>query len=215
MQQYGDPLSLDPALASRGGLKLWHALDCFQLDVTGLRAADLGCSTGGFTDTLLRRGAASVIAVDTAYGQLAYRLRQDERVDVRERTNALHAEPPADGVDLVVLDLSWTRQRLAVPTALRWLRRDGQRPPQIISLIKPHYELDRPTFTEHAVGGVLPEDIGERTTRDVIESLGELGVECLGLTKSPVLGGAVGRKKSKARGGGNAEWLALLQPAAS
>lgn len=111
---------------SRGGLKLRHALEVFGVDPAGWWCADLGCSTGGFTDCLLQAGAARVYAVDTAYGELAWRLRQDERVAVMERTNALHAEVPADvaergGVDLVVIDLGWTVQSRAIPAALRWV----------------------------------------------------------------------------------------------
>src|SRR5690606_3323422 len=83
----------DTRYVSRGGLKLEAALDHFALDVTGFICADLGCSTGGFTDCLLQRGAAKVFAVDTAYGQLAWKLRKDDRVVVLERTNALHFDP--------------------------------------------------------------------------------------------------------------------------
>ncbi|MCA9311333.1 MAG: hypothetical protein KDA21_09020, partial [Phycisphaerales bacterium] len=90
----------------RGGLKLHHALETFGVDVTGLAAADLGCNLGGFTDCLLKRGAAHVHAVDTGYGILDYRLRTDARVTVMERTNVLHAEPPVS-VDLVVIDMGW------------------------------------------------------------------------------------------------------------
>src|SRR5262245_635720 len=99
-------MQADCPYVSRGGLKLRHALDEFGVDVKGLACADLGCSTGGFTDCLLQAGAARVYAVDTAYGQLAWKLRQDSRVVVMERTNALYAEPPAPGglVDLVVAD---------------------------------------------------------------------------------------------------------------
>ena len=118
---------------SRGGLKLRHALDAFRIDVSGLECADLGCSTGGFTDCLLQCGAKSVVAVDTAYGQLAWKLRKDPHVIVRERENALHAPPPSGGVDLVVVDLGWTPQKLLIPAALKWLRPGGK----IITLIKP------------------------------------------------------------------------------
>ena len=124
---------------SRAGLKLDHALREFQLDVTGFVCADFGCNVGGFTDCLLQRGAAKVFAIDTGYGALAWTLRNDARVVVMERTNALHAPPPQDVlVDLVVIDLAWTPQRLAIPAALRWLKPDAR----IVTLVKPHYELD-------------------------------------------------------------------------
>ena len=95
----GDP---EHPYVGRGGLKLQHALDAFGLDVTDLDCADLGCSTGGFTDCLLQRGAKSVVCVDTAYGELAWKLRQDDRTTVMERTNVLHADPVEGGAKIVL-----------------------------------------------------------------------------------------------------------------
>src|SRR5262245_42043324 len=109
---------------SRGGLKLAHALREFNINPTSLTCADLGASTGGFTDCLLQHGAAKVYAIDTAYGQLAWKLRQDPRVVVIERSNALHTEP-REPVDLVVADLGWTKQSLLIPAALKWLTPAG------------------------------------------------------------------------------------------
>jgi len=187
---------------SRGGLKLDHALTEFGLDVTGFVCADLGCSTGGFTDCLLQRGAARVHSVDTAYGELAWKLRQDERVTVHERSNALHLEP-AEPCDLVVLDLGWTKQDKAIPAAASWLKPTGR----IVSLVKPHYEAGPSELGE---GGLLEPDHAERVAERVRdEVLPTLGVGVLGWTKSPVLGGALGKKK-KRRGAGNPEWLVLL-----
>lgn len=192
----------DSRYVGRGALKLEHALDEFGIDPVGLRCADLGCSTGGFTDCLLQRGAASVIAVDTGYGVLDYRLRQDPRIAVLERSNALHVEPP-ELVDLVVIDLGWTPQRLAIPAALRWLA--SAETGRIITLIKPHYERS-------AEGGrrparvVLAPDEAKAITERVYRSMPEWGAEPLGLTRSPITGG---KGKSK----GNLEWLALLRPA--
>jgi 23S rRNA (cytidine1920-2'-O)/16S rRNA (cytidine1409-2'-O)-methyltransferase len=189
----------DPPTArfvSRGGEKLAHALQAFALDPTGLVAADLGASTGGFTDCLLRAGAARVYALDTAYGQLAWSLRNDPRVVVIERTNALHAQPPQP-LDLVTVDLGWTPQRLAIPAALRWLGPRGR----IISLIKPHYEhKDRGGTLPR--GGVLDETVAAKITLDVLAAMPTLGVRVVAHTRSPILGGK-----------GNAEWLALLEPA--
>jgi len=116
-----------PAFVSRGGLKLHHALTHFNLPVTGLTAADFGCSTGGFTHCLLHHGAARVYALDTGYGVLAWALRNDPRVVVMERSSVLHTPPhpetaPHRGVDLVVIDAGWTPQRLVLPAALRWLK---------------------------------------------------------------------------------------------
>jgi 23S rRNA (cytidine1920-2'-O)/16S rRNA (cytidine1409-2'-O)-methyltransferase len=185
---------------SRGGLKLRHALDTFRIDVTGLICADLGASTGGFTDCLLQAGAAKVYSVDTAYGEFAWKLRNDPRVVLMERTNALHAQPPEGGIDLVVVDLGWTPQRLLIPAALRWLRPNGR----IISLIKPHYEA--PAHAKAAPKGILTDEQAEAITTRVVSDLPQLGVEVLDLTKSPVHGGSKGK--------GNAEWIVLLRSTA-
>ncbi|MDY7092976.1 MAG: SAM-dependent methyltransferase [Acidobacteriota bacterium] len=197
------PADEDKPYASRGGLKLEHALREFGLPVEGLRCADLGASTGGFTDCLLRHGAAEVTAVETGYGVLDYRLRIDPRVVVRERTNALHAEPPEEPVDLLVVDLSWTRQAKAVPAALRWVEKSGEG--RIVSLVKPHYEVT-PEEETHLDRGVLPEEVAEEVHQRVLGELPQLGVDVLGSTRSPILGG-----KGKKRG--NVEYLVLLAPA--
>lgn len=185
---------------SRGGLKLAHALTEFGIDPTGFTCADLGCSTGGFTDCLLQHGAAKVYAVDTAYGQLAWKLRSDERVTVMERTNALHADP-VEPVDLVVVDLGWTVQAKLLPVALSWLKPGGS----IVTLVKPHYEIGRAEFDRLAVQGVLPDDVAERVAAETIAGMGELGVRVLGSTRSPIRGG----KKAST---GNLEWLAWCAP---
>lgn len=197
----------DRPYASRGGMKLAHALDTFGLDPAGLACADLGCSTGGFTDCLLRRGAASVVAVDTAYGELAWALRNDPRVTVMERTNALHAQPPGR-VDLVVIDIGWTPQRLALPTAARWLAPGGR----IITLIKPHYELTDEQRRLGGDAGVLEESQAQEVVDRVVRGVASMGFEMLSLTRSPILGGA-GKRKRRSRG--NAEWLALVVPSGS
>ncbi len=195
----------DAPRVSRAGEKLDRALDAFGLDVTGFRCADFGCNVGGFTEVLLRRGVASVVAVDTGYGTLAWKLRQDARVETRERTNALHADPPAGGVDLVTVDLAWTPQRLAVPAALRWLAPRGR----IVTLVKPHYELpdgEKPLLDR----GFLPHAEAERVLSRVLDAMPALGASVLGHCESPLVGG-----KSSRRAGvpGNREWLALLAPA--
>lgn len=190
-----------PEFVSRGGLKLHHAIGTFGLDVSGFVCADLGCSTGGFTDVLLHHGAARVHSVDTAYGELAWKLRQDERVVVHERSNALHLEP-AESVDLVVIDLGWTPQRLALPAAAKWLNPDGR----IITLVKPHYECEK---SELGPGGVMDHTRAEEVAEEVRDRLPALGFGVLGWTKSPVIGGAAGKRK-KRKGTGNPEWLALV-----
>ena len=207
-----EPTPLDPArYVSRGALKLEHALREFSLDVTGMTGADLGCSTGGFTDCLLQHGATRVYSVDTAYGELAWKLRQDDRVVVMERSNALHTDPhseviEAGGVDIVVIDLGWTRQNRAIPAALKWVKPGGR----IVTLIKPHYEADKSDLGE---GGILDPARSEELAQRVTEGLPALGVSLIGSTESPVLGGARSSKR-KRKGGGNREWLALLEASA-
>lgn len=197
----------DPVFVSRGGLKLHHALNEFEFDPTGMLCADFGCSTGGFTDCLLQAGAGRVHSIDTAYGEFAWKLRTDERVVIHERSNALHLDPPIeviehDGVDLGVIDLGWTRQSRALHAASRWLKPGGR----IISLIKPHYEADKEDLGE---GGLLDPQNAEDIAIRVRDSLAALGYEVHGWTKSPVLGGAVGKKRKK-KGRGNPEWLVMV-----
>lgn len=192
---------------SRGGLKLEHALREFVVDPTGLVCADLGCSTGGFTDCLLQHGAAAVHAVDTAYGEFSWKLRNDTRVKLRERTNVLHAPPSAElseahGADLVVIDLGWTPQKLLIPAALRWLKPGGK----IITLIKPHYEHSSRTGTRPDQG-ILEEAAAQIITDAVVAAMPALGVRVVSVTRSPIVGGASKNKSGK----GNAEWFALVE----
>ncbi|MEM9420277.1 MAG: SAM-dependent methyltransferase [Planctomycetota bacterium] len=188
-----EPLD-EKKFASRGGLKLEAALEHFGIDVTDATCADLGCSTGGFVDCLVQRGAAKVFAVDTAYGELAWKLRQDNRVVVMERTNALHATPPEGSICHVVsLDLGWTKQDKAIPVALRWLSDSPEA--RIVSLVKPHYESGQHKLTD--------EEADTETQRVVDEVLPGLGVEVLGWIRSPIRGGK----------GKNLEHLAVLRRA--
>lgn len=202
----GDSRPAERKFASRAGLKLERGLDEFELDVRGFRCADFGANVGGFTDCLLQRGADGVIAVETGRGVLAWPLRQDARVEVRERTNALHAEPPENGVDLVVMDLAWTPQRLAVPAALRWLDPAGAR--RIVTLVKPHYEVRK---EEQGLldKGFLPQEHAPRVLQEVLDSMPDLGASVLGSTASPLVGG----KTAKRRGvPGNIEYVVMLTP---
>lgn len=198
------PTGEGPSYVGRGGHKLRHALDTFGLRPEGMECADFGCNVGGFTDCLLQAGAAKVHALDTGYGVLAWKLRQDPRVVVRERSNALHADPPTGGVDLVVIDMAWTPQRLCVPAAIRWLRPTGR----IITLIKPHYEAsDGPEHAE-LIAGVLPEQAAERVLQRVLAELSAQLVRVEVHVRSVLLGG-----KGKKNTSGNTEYLALLSPA--
>ncbi len=187
-------LSPDTALAvrgqdhpwvSRGGLKLAHALDHFQQDVTGAVAVDVGASTGGFTDVLLQRGAATVVAVDVGYGQLAHRLRTDPRVVVLERTNARHLTadhlpaPPT----LIVCDASFISLRTVLPAVLA-LAAPGA---ALVALIKPQFEAGRARVGK---GGVVRDPAVRQevceTTTHWLETTAGWPVQ--GLTESPITG---------------------------
>lgn len=202
----GPSLQHGSKFVSRGGAKLHHALGTFLFDFAGLFAADLGCSTGGFSDCMLQAGAAHIWCVDTGYGVLAWKLRSDKRVTTIERENALYVAVPPEvvsrgGVDVVVMDLGWTPQRLAVPAACRWLKPAGH----IISLVKPHYELE--ADEKHLlIKGVLPDAQARRVAARTIAGLPTLGVRVLGEVESPVRGSA-----GKKEGSGNIEVLVLLQ----
>jgi len=197
----------EPVFVSRGGLKLHKALIELPFDPTDMVCGDFGCSTGGFTDCLLQHGAKRVHSIDTAYGEFAWKLRTDDRVVVHERSNALHLDPPEQvvdegGIDLGVIDLGWTKQDKALHAAARWLKPDGH----IISLVKPHYEAAKEDLGE---GGVLDPDRAQEIAERVRDSLPDLGYTVHGWIKSPVLGGAVGKKRKK-KGKGNPEWLVLV-----
>src|SRR3954470_6648374 len=134
---------------SRAGQKLEHALNTFHIDVNGFICADLGSNVGGFVDVLLQRGAAKVYSIDTGYGVLDWKLRNDPRVIVMERTNAMHLTLP-QRVRLVTIDVAWTKQKKILPPAIKLLDDDGS----IVTLIKPHYEADKSQLR----GGVLMRD---------------------------------------------------------
>jgi 23S rRNA (cytidine1920-2'-O)/16S rRNA (cytidine1409-2'-O)-methyltransferase len=175
----------DHPWASRGGLKLAHALDHFGIDPTGLICMDVGVSTGGFTDVLLSRGAARVYAIDVGRGQLAWKLRVDSRVvlfegvNARDLTRALISEP----VDLIVCDVSFISLTLALPAALA-LAGPGAR---LIALIKPQFEAARP---EVGKGGIVRDaDARLRVCERISTWLSaQPGWQVLGLIDSPITG---------------------------
>ena len=177
---------------SRAGQKLEHALEAFALSPADLICADLGCSTGGFTDCLLRHGAAKVYSVDTGYGVIDWKLRNDPRVSLMERTNAMHVRLP-EMVSLITIDVSWTKQKNILSHA-RTLLADGG---QIITLIKPHYEADPKLLRK----GKLPDDQLPIVQARVLELIASIGFIVHQATLSPIRGS-----------GGNAEILALLEP---
>jgi 23S rRNA (cytidine1920-2'-O)/16S rRNA (cytidine1409-2'-O)-methyltransferase len=153
-----------PPYVSRGGEKLAHALDSFGIEVAGRDCLDVGASTGGFTDVLLQRGAARVIALDVGHGQLHLRLRNDPRVTVLERTNARELENLPFAPDLVTCDVSFISVRTALPPALA-LARPGW---EALVLVKPQFEAGR---VEVGKGGVIRDrEVHRRVVREVAEA---------------------------------------------
>lgn len=181
---------------SRGGQKLAAALEAFPIPVAGITAVDVGASTGGFTDCLLQHGAAHVYAVDVGYGQLAWKLRNDPRVVVLERTNIRHLETLPDGAtaDLAVIDASFISLTLVLPPTLRLLTPAAQ----VIALIKPQFEAGKDDVGK---GGVVRDQRIHRRVLEEIYALADaLGLEVAGLIPSPLLGPA-----------GNVEFLIWLR----
>lgn len=200
-----DTLTLDTPekYVSRGGYKLEHALDYFGLDVSGETAVDLGASTGGFTDCLLQHGAPQVYAVDVGRGQLAWKLRQDPRVVVMEKTNARgltpgHFPPSFSLVGIVVIDCSFISLRRILPAAVALLRPSGR----IIALIKPQFEAGK-AETDKGEGVITDPAVHQRVLRELeMFVAGQPGLIWHGVTRSPLLGPA-----------GNREFLALIEKA--
>jgi len=198
-----DQLSLatPEKFVSRGGHKLEHALQHFALNVAGLTAIDLGASTGGFTDCLLQSGAAKVYAVDVGHGQLAWKLRQNDRVVVMEKTNARHLTPelmppPFSPADLVVVDCSFISLRKILPPAVALLRPNGK----IVALIKPQFEAGKEEADKGA-GVITDPDVHARILQELEDFVtAEMKSRWCGTTESPLLGPA-----------GNKEFLGLIE----
>jgi 23S rRNA (cytidine1920-2'-O)/16S rRNA (cytidine1409-2'-O)-methyltransferase len=179
---------------SRGGFKLEYALEQFQLDVSGKVAADIGASTGGFTDCLLKRGAKRVYAVDVGHGQLDYHLRKDPRVVVMEGVNARYPIPIAEKLDLATIDVSFISVTKVIPSVAKLLSAGGD----IIVLLKPQFEAKR---TEVGRGGIIKEPVVHaRVLGRFIAWLSEHNFNLSGLVTSPILGAS-----------GNREFLLLSQ----
>jgi 23S rRNA (cytidine1920-2'-O)/16S rRNA (cytidine1409-2'-O)-methyltransferase len=175
----------DHAYVSRGGVKLQGALDSFAVDPSGKRCIDLGASTGGFTDCLLQRGAASVAAVDVGYGQLAHKLRTDPRVLVLERTNARTLEPDAVGgaADLVVVDASFIGLGKLLPAIVRCLRTEGE----LVALVKPQFEVGREEASR-GKGVVKDPEVRARAIAGVLQEIEAAGLVILATCDSTIEG---------------------------
>lgn len=169
---------------SRGGLKLEKALQALNIDITGAVCLDVGASTGGFTDCLLQHGASRVFAVDVGYGQLAWKLRQDSRVVVIDRTNIRYmpAETLSEPVDLITIDVSFISLKIVVPAVIKFMKKDAR----IIALIKPQFEVGKGKVGK---GGVVRNPV---LHAEVIKSLSDFftGKDLLSefVIPSPILG---------------------------
>jgi 23S rRNA (cytidine1920-2'-O)/16S rRNA (cytidine1409-2'-O)-methyltransferase len=173
----------DHPYVGRGGLKLAHALDTFRIEVAGREALDIGASTGGFTDVLLQRGAARVVALDVGHGQLAWRLRTDPRVVVIEGFNARAltlADLPAAS-DLVVIDVSFISLRQVLPVVPPLLRPGGN----VVALVKPQFEAGR---GETRKGIIRDPAVQNRVLDEVTRSGAAVGLTAVGSTLSPIKG---------------------------
>lgn len=191
-----DDISLrqGPRFVSRGGEKLRHALDEFGIGVTGQVCADIGASTGGFTDCLLQAGASRVYAVDVGYGQLDYALREDPRVVVMERVNARYLTGLPEQVSLVTIDVSFISLRLIIPVAWRLLEEGGE----CVALVKPQFEAGRQQVGKKGV--VSDPEIHRSVLSRVVSYAEDERFVVSGLTRSPLKGPA-----------GNVEFLLHLQ----
>ena len=167
---------------SRGGLKLEGAFDAFALDARDKICADIGASTGGFTDCLLQRGAARVYAIDVGYGQLAWKLRNDPRVVVMDRVNIRHLAALPEPIDLAVIDVSFISLMLVLPVVQRLMQPRGE----VIALVKPQFEAGR---AQVGKGGIVRD---ARVHRAVLEkiarSAGENDWRVRGICRSPIAG---------------------------
>ena len=182
---------------SRGGLKLAAALDRFPIPISHTVCADVGASTGGFTDCLLQRGASKVYAIDVGYGQLDWKLRSDPRVVVMDRTNARYVESLPELIELAVVDASFISLRLILPAVLKWLRPQAH----IVALIKPQFEAGRDRVGK---GGVVRDpQVHAEVLQSIVDAARELACSPIDLIRSPLEGPA-----------GNVEFLIWLRPGA-
>lgn len=186
---------------SRGGIKLQAAIENFKLEIKNLVCLDVGSSTGGFVDCLLQNGAAKVYSVDTSYGELAWKLRNDPRVVVMERTNILHFERLPEQIDLIVIDAGWTKLELVLPAVRKFLKSGGV----IIALLKPQYEAAKHQLTK----GIVKSDELDKVVEQVKDKINDLPLKEGRIRfkieeemESPILGG-----------GGNREYLLKIIPA--
>jgi len=185
-----------PEFVSRGGEKLASALERFGFeDLSGVTAVDVGSSTGGFTDCMLQHGAAKVFAIDVGYGILHWKLRNDERVFVMERTNARFVKNLPEDISLVTIDASFISLKVLLPVVQNWFGESGGR---IIALIKPQFEASRRDAAKE-IGVIKDESVHKAVLQKVLGFILKQGFSIEGLIKSPIKGPK-----------GNIEFLTML-----
>ncbi len=181
-------LGEDNRYVSRGGLKLEAALEHWKIDLKGRTCVDVGASTGGFTDCMLQHGAASVLAIDTGYGQIAHRIRTDARVSLLERTNARYLEPNAlpEQADFLAMDVSFIAAALVLPAVLASLLRVPGKRRDAVVLVKPQFEAGR----EHVgKGGIVRDPAAHALAIERVRTaLAAAGGTCDAAIPSPILG---------------------------
>ena len=181
-------LGEDLKFVSRGGVKLERALEHWHIDVRDRVCMDVGASTGGFTDCLLQHGASRVIAVDTGYGQIAHRLREDPRMRLLERTNAryLKAEDVGEAVDFVAVDVSFISATLVLPALIRAARGEARSRLELVVLVKPQFEAGREAVGK---GGIVRDARAQAlAVEKVARAAQELGAKRIDSIDSPILG---------------------------
>jgi len=183
-----------PRFVSRGGEKLDAALETFAIDVKGYVCADVGSSTGGFTDCMLQRGAVKVYAIDVGKGILHWKLRNDRRVVVMEETNARYVESLPEPVDFVTVDASFISLKVLLPTIKKWINNETN----LLCLIKPQFEAGKKDVAR-GDGVIRDPEIHKSVLLDVLNFVQQAGFAIRGLIKSPLLGPK-----------GNAEFLVWL-----
>jgi 23S rRNA (cytidine1920-2'-O)/16S rRNA (cytidine1409-2'-O)-methyltransferase len=180
---------------SRGGLKLKAAVTAFAIDVEGRTCADVGACTGGFTDVLLHEGARTVYAIDVGYGQLDWKLRQDSRVNVMERTNARYLLTMPEQIDVLTIDVSFISLKIILQTTLNWLAQDAE----VVALIKPQFEAGR---AQVGKGGVVRDpEVHSQVLHEILNWATTHGYSVMGLIRSPIEGAK-----------GNLEFFVWLRP---
>jgi len=200
---------------SRGGLKLEKALRTFEIDLTGKVMMDIGASTGGFTDCALQHGARKVYAIDVGYGQLAWSLRQDERVVVMERTNFRHLDPeqfPHEAPDAASIDVSFISLKLILPVLHRFLKPGGD----VVALVKPQFEAGKEHVGKNGI--VREPETHVRVLQEIGSFAASIGLQVKGVSFSPITGGEGNiefllhlRKEPPAEEAERSAWLAQME----